>query len=42
MEDVPNVLLFSRFITVASQKNVKGINVHPVTLHNMATVYFEN
>lgn len=41
MEDVPNVLLFSRFITVASQKNVKGINVHPVTLHNMATAYFE-
>lgn len=42
MEDVPNVLLFSRNITIGAQKNIKGINVHPVTLHNMATVYIEN
>lgn len=41
MNDVPNVLLFSRNITIGTQKNVKGLNVHPVTLHNFATAYFE-
>lgn len=41
MEDVPNVLLFSRNITMGTQKYIKGAYVHPVTLHNFATVYSE-
>lgn len=42
MEDVPNVLLFSRNITIGTQKNIKGVYVHPVTLHNFATAFIEN
>lgn len=39
--DVPDVLLFNRTLVVGAKKNLKGIGVHPVTLHNFATVYAE-
>ena len=41
VDDAPDVMLYNRNLSVGAQKYIKGLGVHPVTLHNFATVYVE-
>ena len=41
VDDAPDVMLYNRNLSVGAQKYIKGLGVHPVTLHNFANVYVE-
>lgn len=34
VNDTPHVMLYNSVIIVGAQKNIKGLNIHPVTLHD--------
>ena len=42
VDDAPDIMLYNRILAVGAQKNVKGLNIHPVTLHDFSTVYIED
>lgn len=35
-------MLYNSVIIVGAQKNIKGLNIHPVTLHDFYPLYREN
>ncbi|HBJ79304.1 MULTISPECIES: glutathione ABC transporter substrate-binding protein [Fusobacterium] len=41
VDDAPDIMLYNRILAVGAQKNIKGLNIHPVTLHDFSTVYIE-
>ena len=41
VDDAPDIMLYNRILAVGAQKNVKGLNIHPVTLHDFSNVYIE-
>lgn len=41
VEDSPNVMLYNRILLVGSKKNIKGLELNPVTLHNFYPVYIQ-
>ncbi len=42
VEDAPEIMLFNRELAVGVQKNIKGFEVHPVTLHDFYPVFILN
>ena len=42
VDDAPDIMLYNRILAVGAQKNIKGLNIHPVTLHDFSTVYIED
>lgn len=41
VEDTPHVMLYNSVIIVGAQKDIKGLNIHPVTLHDFYPIYRE-
>ncbi|MGL4653999.1 MAG: ABC transporter substrate-binding protein [Cetobacterium sp.] len=41
VHDTPHVMLYNSVIIVGAQKDIKGLNIHPVTLHDFYPVYRE-
>lgn len=42
IKDTPHVMLYNSVIIVGAQKDLKGLNIHPVTLHDFYPLYREN
>lgn len=42
IKDTPHVMLYNSVIIVGAQKDIKGLNIHPVTLHDFYPLYREN
>ena len=38
VSDAPDVMLYNTILTVGTQADIKGLNLHPVTLHDFSTV----
>lgn len=41
VEDAPDVMLYYRVLAVGAQKNIEGLKLHPVTLHDFYPVYIQ-
>ena len=39
IEDAPHVPLYQRTLLVGTQKEIEGLNLHPVTLHDLYPVH---
>lgn len=42
VNDAPDIMLFYRVLAVGTQKNIEGLNLHPVTLHDFYPVYIKD
>ncbi|MGL5123595.1 MAG: ABC transporter substrate-binding protein [Fusobacteriaceae bacterium] len=38
VNDAPDVMLYNSVITVGTQEDIEGLNIHPVTLHDFNTI----